>query len=191
MYRRLALPALVAATAMLVLAPSAAAGGGCHPGADLEMSASSKSSMTIDECAFGTTVTYVEPGERVTWTNRDVVPHTVTGAASSWGDEGFLDNGEKVSYAFDEEGVYPYYCALHPTMVGAVVVGDATSTAMLEGAVEKVEDAVPLSADDTSGTGDSGGGLTTTTLALSVAAVLAVAFLATRYVLGRRVAGSA
>jgi hypothetical protein len=30
----------------------------------------------------------------------------------------------ETSYRFDERGIYPYACALHPGMSGAIVVGD-------------------------------------------------------------------
>ena len=31
-------------------------------------------------------------------------------------------------YRFDEDGVYPYSCLIHPGMVGAIVVGDGVGT---------------------------------------------------------------
>ena len=37
--------------------------------------------------------------------------------------------GEKVSYTFSEEGVFPYVCILHPGMIGAIVVGDGIGPA--------------------------------------------------------------
>lgn len=188
MSRRLLLAMFVGA---LVLVPSGvAAGGMCHA-AEGEMTSSPKSTIRIDDCAFETTVTYVEPGDTVTWISRDVFPHSVTGAAGSWGTEDVFESGDKVSYTFEDEGVYPYYCALHPSMVGAVVVGDATSTAMLEGdGVEQVADAAPVAASD-GPPSDSGGGSSTAVLALAAAAVLGAVFAGTRFALARRVAGSA
>jgi len=35
-----------------------------------------------------------------------------------------LQPGASISYTFDEAGVHPYACALHPGMSGAIVVGD-------------------------------------------------------------------
>ena len=170
MIRRLALLGFV--TAMVLVPVGAAAGGGCIPDPGLELTSSSRRSVAIANCAFVDTVTYVDTGETVRWVNEDYVPHTVTGAALSWGDEEFLDQGEKVSHTFDEEGVYPYYCDLHPSMVGAVVVGDG------KGAI-----AAPVS--DTSPV-DPEGGTSTAVVALAGAAGLAALVLAGRYVLGRR-----
>jgi plastocyanin len=180
---------MVLAVAGMVLAPgSVAAGGGCHPGPGVKMTSSSSKLVGIGGCAFRDTVTYVEPGDTVEWVNKDFVPHTVTGAALSWGDEKFLDKGDRVSYTFDEAGVFPYYCALHPTMVGAVVVGDGMNTMALgAGAapVEKIEDAAPVSSTESAPI-DTNDGLSPAVVALAVAAALGAGVIATRYALARR-----
>ena len=183
MTRRLSILVVLAVAGMVLIPAGAAAGGGCHAAAGLEMKTSSKPLVMIAGCAFETTVTYIEPGDSVTWVNKDMAPHTVTGAAQSWGTEDLLDQGERVSYTFEDEGVYPYYCALHPSMVGAVVVGDATA-APAAGAVKPVKeagDAAPVSAPL-----DDDGGTSPAVLALAAAAALAALVAATRYVLNRR-----
>jgi plastocyanin len=68
----------------------------------------------------------VRPGARVTWTNYDDITHTVTSGAPGSPD-GRFDvrlNGKGVSGAavFADAGVYPYFCARHPSMRGEVVV---------------------------------------------------------------------
>lgn len=131
MVHRLSLLVALGIVVLVTVVPSAAAGGGCHAPADIELSTGGDRTALIAECAFQPTVTYIEPGERITWTNEDMFAHTVTGAASSWGTEAALAKGETVTYRFDEEGVFPYYCVYHPSMVGAVVVGDATKSAGL------------------------------------------------------------
>ena len=149
MVRRLSSLAFVVGLFVLMV-PGAAAGGGCHVPPDLAMKSSTVTDVAIGECAFRDTVTYVDPGESVTWFNKDPVPHTVSGALGSWGDEKFLSRGDRVTYKFDEEGVFPYYCALHPAMVGAVVVGGGkppVGTAS-GGGVEKIDLAAAVSSDD-------------------------------------------
>lgn len=136
MVRRLLLVTTLVGASSLVLAP-AVAGGGCHAGGDAAMTSGVDEEITIGGCLYVDTVTYVEPGERVTWTNKDPVPHSVTGAANSWGNEEYLSRGEKVSYRFEKAGVFPYYCILHPSMVGVVLVGDAK--AMLGTSVDGVK----------------------------------------------------
>jgi plastocyanin len=113
---------LVVAATLVPL--NAAAGGGCHAGMDAGLSTSTEATASIEDCAFKPSVTYIEPGDKVTWRNDDIFGHTVTGANGSWGDETNLNKGDTVSFTFEEEGVFPYYCAYHPSMVGAVVVGD-------------------------------------------------------------------
>lgn len=129
MIRRLSFVLALAILGSIALVPSVAAGGGgCYAPEGVELS-SGEAENLIAECAFQPTVNYIEPGDKVTWTNKDVFDHTVTGAASSWGSDAPLSQGETVSYTFEDEGVFPYYCAYHPSMVGAVVVGDGTGDA--------------------------------------------------------------
>ena len=51
----------------------------------------------------------------------------ITGAANSFGDYEEFFQGQSVTHTFAKSGVYPYVCVLHPTMVGAVVVGDGAA----------------------------------------------------------------
>jgi plastocyanin len=79
----------------------------------------------ISNFCFDPTIFRVEPGETVTWVNKDSVPHSVLGANASWGGfDPIRRDGGEVSYRFVHPGVYPYSCTIHVGMVGAVVVGD-------------------------------------------------------------------
>lgn len=184
MARRLALLVALAVAGVVTLAPGVAAGGFCTPDRGAVMKTSDEPSVLVDRCAFTQTVTYVDPGETVRWVNKDVFPHTVTGAASSWGDTEMLDRGDEVSYTFDEAGVFPYYCDLHPSMVGAVVVGDGGGPGgAAGGGVKPGTNAAP--ATDTAPV-ESGEGLSPAVIALAAAALLGGLAVATRYALGRR-----
>lgn len=109
---------------MLAIALGASArasgGGGCgepitdEAGTDVE----------IKRYCFSPTVLYAEPGETVTFTNKDRVPHNVGGANLAWGSFENLRWKRSVSYEFPNAGVYSYVCSIHPGMVGTVVVGD-------------------------------------------------------------------
>lgn len=114
---------LTAATTTLS-APSASAGGGCHREG---MTDSAGSEVLMTENCFETTVVRVHAGEKVTWVNQDEVAHTVTGAGLSFGGYDEVTGGDSVNYTFSKEGVFPYFCVLHPSMVGAVVVGDGAA----------------------------------------------------------------
>ena len=64
--------------------------------------------------------------ELVTWKNEDSAFHSVTsgsyGEPDGMFDSGHLDPYEIFSYKFDEPGMYPYYCTLHPWMAGQIKV---------------------------------------------------------------------
>jgi plastocyanin len=120
---------LPVAVALLATAwtPSAAVagGGGCYrPASD-----GTGLRAVIENLCFTPTVLHVDPGSTVTWVNRDPgIPHTVTGANQTWGSLDELRLGDEASFRFDRNGVYPYYCAYHPSMTGAVVVGDGSGS---------------------------------------------------------------
>jgi plastocyanin len=63
----------------------------------------------------------IRPGTRVVWTNRDQVPHTVTGNDKSFGSKG-LDTDDTFEQVFTREGDFAYICAVHPFMTGVVHV---------------------------------------------------------------------
>ena len=60
-------------------------------------------------------------GTTVTWTNTDSTSHTTTSDASGW-NSGIVGNGRTFSFAFQNAGTFSYHCAIHPSMVGKVVV---------------------------------------------------------------------
>lgn len=71
-------------------------------------------------------------GDTVVWTNQDSTIHTVTagspaeGATGEFG--GAQENPELIfaggtfEHTFEAEGEFPYWCTLHPAMVGTVIV---------------------------------------------------------------------
>lgn len=63
----------------------------------------------------------IDLGQSVTWVNVDDDPHTATGAGF---DTGRMNPGELATVTFDEPGVFPYSCQLHPVMTGTVEVRD-------------------------------------------------------------------
>jgi plastocyanin len=120
--RRITASTILAAMTLLALAggTSAEAGGGCH---DDKLTDERGVEVALEKRCFEPTVVRVDPGQQVTFTNKDPDAHKVTGVANSWGTYDELGQGDTVSYQFDKAGVFPYFCVLHPSMVGAVVVG--------------------------------------------------------------------
>ncbi|HEY7186905.1 MAG TPA: plastocyanin/azurin family copper-binding protein [Vicinamibacterales bacterium] len=63
----------------------------------------------------------IAAGTTVTWTNTDSVAHTSTSNATGW-DSGLISPGGQFSFTYQTAGTFPYHCAIHPGMVGTVVV---------------------------------------------------------------------
>jgi Icc protein len=76
---------------------------------------------TIDNFAFSPKELTVKSGTTVEWTNKDDTPHTVTSNDGVFG-SGALDTNQKFKYTFAKPGKFPYYCKLHPKMIGTVIV---------------------------------------------------------------------
>lgn len=67
----------------------------------------------------------VKIGQVVTWTNSDSAAHTVTagtpGTKSGTFDQKLAGNAT-AKVTFDKAGTFDYFCELHTTMVGKVIV---------------------------------------------------------------------
>jgi plastocyanin len=79
--------------------------------------------VKIDNFSFGPATLTVPVGAKVTWTNRDDIPHTVVSTDDSKTFKSkVLDTDEKFSFTFSKAGTYPYFCSIHPKMTGKVIV---------------------------------------------------------------------
>jgi len=61
-------------------------------------------------------------GSKVTWTNMDVAPHTVSSMHGGPLKSGNFGQGESFSYTFTTAGTFMYLCDVHPDMKGQVTV---------------------------------------------------------------------
>ena len=93
----------------------------------------------LDNSCFEPYIVNNQVGDTVTWTNDDDAIHVVVSGApnnesftdSEDGeifDSGFLKSTETFSHTFLEEGLFGYFCSLHPWMNGFVTVGDVEFT---------------------------------------------------------------
>jgi plastocyanin len=91
------------------------------------------SSTLIDNPGFQPNQIQIRVGDTVIWTNDDSQPHTVTSGSNGVPDDKFnsspnfiplMTPGATFSHTFTEAGEYPYFCLLHPNMVGKVSVVD-------------------------------------------------------------------
>ena len=99
----------------------------------------SPNDVVIKGVAFVPADIEVAVGAEVTWTNEDAVDHTVTSgvqreqgvpgveedrAARPDGrfDKNLPEEGDTLSFTFDEPGTYAYYCGVHASMTGEITV---------------------------------------------------------------------
>ena len=119
---------------VLPLAGSAMAGGGggCYG----PVTQGAGRTVAIEAFCYTPSLIRIAEGGSVTWENRDRVPHAVSGMNGAFTSfEGAfkgLARGDSYTARFADEGVWPYYCAFHPDMLGAVIVGDG------QGPIKKV-----------------------------------------------------
>ncbi|GAA3030820.1 hypothetical protein GCM10020000_04530 [Streptomyces olivoverticillatus] len=78
--------------------------------------------MAIANFAYAPSSLTISKGTKVTWTNDDSAPHTVTSSGSGPLHSPTLDRGGSYSYTFDSASTFGYYCTVHPYMHGTVVV---------------------------------------------------------------------
>jgi len=90
--------------------------------------AGSSTAVSIPQGASTLTLTAYNPnpvnvavGTTVRWTNTDAVAHTSTSDNNAW-NSGTLGAGAHFDFTFQNTGSFPYHCAIHPGMVGTIVV---------------------------------------------------------------------
>lgn len=85
---------------------------------------------------------HVEKGTTVIWTNKDAVPHTVTGSIFT---SGTLERGASYSFTFQEDGTYEYFCSFHKQITGKIIVGTGGETQQTEdlGLLTGTEEVLP------------------------------------------------
>jgi plastocyanin len=64
----------------------------------------------------------VDPGGRITITNRDGTAHTVTADNGRSFDTGNIDPGAAATVTLSKAGTYAFHCTIHPFMHGTFVV---------------------------------------------------------------------
>ena len=75
--------------------------------------------VVIENLKFEPETLTVKLHDQVVWRNEDNVDHKVKG--DNWGNVP-IGPGENFTQAFDKPGTYPYICALHPSMIGTIIV---------------------------------------------------------------------
>jgi len=111
--------------------------------------ASADAPCVAENSCFTPAEVTVDIGGEVTWSNDDTAAHTVTSGDLSADpdnvgtvfDSSLFMAGKTFSHKFDTAGEYPYFCMVHPWMVGKVIVQEAMAEEpeddeMMEGMTE-------------------------------------------------------
>ena len=80
--------------------------------------------VAITDLLFQPDAIEVTAGSSVTWRNGDPFDHTVTATEGDF-NSGIVGEGQEFSQTFDAPGTFEYFCAIHPSMTGTVVVSEA------------------------------------------------------------------
>ena len=83
--------------------------------------ASETNTIIVKNFMFSPMSLTVPAGTMVTWKNLDGEPHTVVNDQGLFRSGG-LDQNDSFSFKFDSPGTYRFFCSIHPTMMGTIVV---------------------------------------------------------------------
>ena len=77
--------------------------------------------VKVDNFTFAPETITVPANATVTWLNRDDVPHVIASTDGLFRSKA-LDTDDKYAFTFTKPGTYSYFCAVHPKMIGKIVV---------------------------------------------------------------------
>ena len=81
-------------------------------------------SVMIQNFAFSPATLTIKTGSTVTWMNQDGAPHQIAsdpGSVVAFTSES-LAYGASFQFTFNQTGTYSYYCTIHPSMKGTIIV---------------------------------------------------------------------
>jgi plastocyanin len=121
----------LASLLICVVAAAGCGGGGSSPmtttptptpgGTSPFMAAIPMGASFLTTTAFVPNPITITVGTTVKWTNNDNVSHDVTSQNNLFF-SGNLDPGATYTHTFQSAGSFPYYCTIHPLMVGTITV---------------------------------------------------------------------
>lgn len=153
-------------TGAFASAPAVLGGGGCH-GKSTDAAQRPEAAtvvadadvvVSLENCDFAPLVTDVPVGATVAFVNNDATPHQVTGYHSTWS-SAILEQGQAYAWHFEDAGINPYSCPLHPGMVGAIVVGGVGTAAAAPAGADTDRTTPATSSTSASSTGAGSAGL--------------------------------
>lgn len=77
--------------------------------------------VLIEGTSFTPQTLTVRRGDTIVWTNKDPFPHTVTARNGQFNSR-LLGEDHSWRYTARKRGEFPYFCTLHQTMTGVLIV---------------------------------------------------------------------
>lgn len=75
--------------------------------------------VSVVNFSFDPVILNINKGDTVVWTNEDPIPHQIAGKNINGA---VMSKGQNYSFVFNDSGTFDYYCKLHPSMKGSVIV---------------------------------------------------------------------
>ena len=123
---RLAIPTLIAGVTLVACASTAGSGASVAPATSAPTATPApKAAVAIKGFAFSPATLTIDKGTIVTITNNDSATHTFTSGASRTKDGKFdqqITGSAEGTVTFDTVGTFEYFCQIHSSMKGTVVV---------------------------------------------------------------------
>jgi plastocyanin len=77
--------------------------------------------VTLESMRFQPQTLTVKVGDRITWVNKDMVPHTASATSGAF-DSQTIAPDASWTYVAGKPGSYPYICRFHPDMQATLIV---------------------------------------------------------------------
>lgn len=88
-----------------------------------EVETNTSHKVSIENFSFSQKTISIKKGDTIVWINNDAMAHTVTGNNGGPA-SGNIATGGTYSFTFKTAGTFIYHCAIHPSMIGTVIVTD-------------------------------------------------------------------
>lgn len=78
--------------------------------------------VKIENIKFDPPAIVASSGDKIVWTNKDIVPHTVTSTKAGSFDSKMISPDQKWAFTVKKKGHFDYKCNFHPNMLGTIDV---------------------------------------------------------------------
>jgi plastocyanin len=78
--------------------------------------------INIKNMTYSPKTLTIAPGDTVEWFNPENIPHMVNSDTGAELQSPLFNQGTNYQHLFNKAGKYTYHCAVHPTMLGTIIV---------------------------------------------------------------------